>query len=277
MSEELQNDDFQIDEGEAYDAEPNTIESNENPEKGPELATDAEEPAEKVDDTEEAKEEKRKAAFNKEYAKKKQAERERDALKAELDRFKQQAATPTPQVGKMPDQYDYDTDAEYQTAYNQFIGSVQAAERHRLISEAQSTQYQNAQIAEQQAKQEEQDRKLKAYTDKSKEYGITPDELQSAAKAVYEFGITQDLEMALISHEDGAVMTKYLASNPLELDKMNKMSPIEVALHLVNDVSKKAAALKPKTSSTPSPTTDIQGGGGSLERDDPLIEGAMYE
>lgn len=275
---ELQNDNFNIDEGENYGDEPAAKEVTENPETGTELAPEPEatEQTQVTEVSEDEKKAKAQAAFNKQYGEKKQAERERDALQSQIEELKKAQVVVPQAVGKFPDEYDYDTAAEFETAKTNFTNSIAANERFNTQQEVYNNQLQAAQQAEQQKQAQVVTEKLERYTTKAKEFGITTEELQNAGNTVARYGISEDVTMAVLGHENGALITKYLAANPLEIESLNRMAPIEAAMHLIS-INDKAVDLKPKTSSTPNPTIDIEGGGGDPDRDSPLIKGATFE
>jgi hypothetical protein len=272
---ELQNDDFTVEPASDDITDTKPAEVSENPSNGPDLATETQHVT--TEPTEEEKEQKRQAAFNKQYGEKKRAERERDEARVELEKLQQsrQPETP-PEVGDFPNEFDYDTTDEFDRAKSAYVNNVRANERHTQ----QQTYNYNAQQHEQQRAAAEQQEKLNAdlvsYTASAKRNGISEQELQTAANSVYEYGITQDLATAIISDADGPLLTKYLAANPQEVQTLVNMNPYAAGAHMLN-LKAKANALKPKTSSTPSPTTDIHGGAGDPNKVNPLIKGATFE
>jgi hypothetical protein len=275
MSEELQNEGFTIEAASDDITEAAPVEASENP-KGPELATETQHEV-TAEPTEAEKEAKRQAAFNKQYGEKKRLERERDEARAEIAKMQQvQQPTNAPEVGDFPNEFDYDTTEDFESAKTRFVTNVRANEQY-----AQSQQHTyNTQQAENNRVAAEQQEKLNAnlvsYTASAKKNGISDQELQTAANSVYEYGITPDLTHAILADPDGPLLTKYLAANPQEVQNLVSMNPYAAGAHMIN-LKAKAATLKPKTSSTPSPTTDISGGGGDVTRDSPLIKGATFE
>lgn len=246
----------------------------ENSQVEPELATENEV---KAEPTEEEKEVKRQAAFNKQYGEKKQAERERDAANARIAELEQAQQPKTPdEVGEFPSEYDFDTDEEYKTAKTNFIGRVQKAEQYKQQQKHQTDYTEQQQAREQQQAQEKFNTDMQSYTKSAAANGIDRAELQQAANAVQSYGITPNLTLAILEDPEGPLMTKYLAANPQEVTRLVNMNPYSAGAHLAT-LKSKAAALKPKTSSTPNPTTDIQGSGGEPNKDSPLIKGATFE
>jgi len=275
---ELQNEGFTIDAA-AEDIQPAApTETSENS-KEPELATETQsETAEvKSEPTEEEKEAKRQAAFNKQYGEKKQLERELEAAKAKnLELQQAQQPQQAPQLGEFPSEYDFDTTEEFTAAQHTYVQNAQAVGRH----EAQQQAAQNASQQQTNERARQQQEKVNAdivtYTENAKKNGIDASELQSAANAVESYGITPDLTYAILADPDGPLLTKYLAANPQEVSTLIGMNLYAAGAYMTN-LKAKAVALKPKASSAPKPSTDIQGGGGDPNRDSPLIKGATFE
>lgn len=282
MSEELQNDGFSI-EPASDDIQPaEQTETNENPDKGPELATETQnevkEVVEPVVESEEEKEAKRQAAFNKQYGEKMQLKRDKEALErrlAEVEQSQAQVQAPPP-VDDIPNEYDYDTSQEWETAKQLHISNVRANERYQIQLQNQQAQQQTNEAESARQYQEKITTDLNTYTESAKKNGISPEEMQQAANAVGSYGITPDLSLALLADPDGPLITKYLAANPQEVTTLVNMNPYGAGAYL-ETLKVKAGSLKPKTSSAPNPTTDIQGSGGNPNKDSPLIQGATFE
>ena len=273
---ELQNEGFTIEAASDDITEAKPTETIENPDKGPDLATETQ-PEIKAEPTEEEKEAKRQAAFNKQYGEKKQAERERDAYKAKIAEL-EQAKQPEPlqEVGSIPSEYDYDTDEEYKTAINKYNTNLRADERYQWEQEQHQKYARQQQQVEQQKQQEKFNTDIQAYTKSAKDLGINGQELQDAANSVNSYGMTEEISLAILGKKDGPLITKYLAANPHEVGRLISM-PLMSAGEYLATIESKAAALKPKTSSTPKPTTDISGSGGEPDRQSPLLKGATFE
>jgi len=241
----------------------------EKPESGSELAPVV---------SEEEKEAKRQAAFNKQYGEKKQAERERDEAQRkydELQKQNQQLATPQ-SVGQMPDSLDYDTPAEYEEAKTQFIKRVEANAAY--VSQNAAAEASRAQgiAAQQRADNEARNTTIASYADTACKLGISPEELQQAGSAVYNYGLNNGMVDAILVEPEGPLITKYLAANPQVVGQLNGMSPHQQGAYMVT-LKAKAGELKPRSSSTPTPTTDIGGSGGEVKKDHPLIQDCSFE
>lgn len=267
MSEELQNDGFEIDA--TPDVQETEVkETNENPETGSELAPEV---------NEEEKKAKTQAAFNKQYGATKQAERDRDAALKEVADLKQaQLNTTIPQaVGKMPDSLDFDTDEEFTKAQTQYINNIKAHANHDAQQASIEKQRQDNLAAQQYKANEERQTSIKSYSENAAKLGITNEELQLAGNAVASYGISADMETAILNDSEGPLLTKYLAANPQEVGNLNSMNPIQAGAYLVS-LKAKAGALKPKTSNTAAPATNLQGNGVDPDDKYPNLRGVKF-
>ena len=255
MSEELQNDAAPVEEVETQDA------LIENPQDGSDLAPEAE-TTEQTQVNEEEKKAKAQAAFNKEYGAKKQAERERDAIKAQFDELKQQSMQPPPNVGEMPNEYDYDTPEDFQQAKNSYVNAIQTKASYDAQQKAAADQQLVQQQATQQAAVQDLTEKAQTFLNNAKTVGVTDEEVNQYANTVInQYGMHDNLRVALLGHPEGPLMFKHLAGNPQELGLLNNMDPYSAGSYIENTLKAKAVALKPKTSDAPPPAQDIEGAG----------------
>ena len=89
--------------------------------------------------------------------------------------------------------------------------------------------------------------------------------------------LSDDLVMHILADNDGPLITKHLAANPQDGYELASMSPYSVGQFL-DGIKTKASALKPKTSSTPAPATNLQGNGVDPEAGKySHIKGAKFE
>lgn len=218
--------------------------------------------------------EKSNAAFNKNYGKLKQAERERDELKvfkanAEQAERERQAA----QVGNippMPDQFDDD----FESKVKQRDEALVAQANYNAQNQAYMQQQQLNQQQVAQAKEVELRQSMHTYSNKAVELGIKQEELQAAGNAVAGYGLSDELVIHIINDPDGPLITKHLAANPQDGYQLANMSAFSVGTFL-DGIKQKASALKPKTSNTPSPATNLQGNGAG-EQKHPALQGVIY-
>ena len=90
-------------------------------------------------------------------------------------------------------------------------------------------------------------------------------------------GMTGDIGNAIMQDPDGYFIAKHLAANPQEAHELNTMNPILAGAKFA-ELKLKASALKPKTSSTPAPATNLSGNGVDPESGKySHIKGAKFE
>ena len=118
--------------------------------------------------------------------------------------------------------------------------------------------------------------KVKAFDSNMVTLGLNPTETKIAADAVIDYGISDNFQDILLEDTDGPLFVQYLAKNPLELEKMNGMSALQLVNHMNGDMRQKAALLKPKTSGAPPPPMTLDGAGvGEMKED--WERGVVYE
>lgn len=183
-----------------------------------------------------------------------EAERaERMRMEAELAKFK----APVVEVPPMPDPYSDN--------YEEKVRQRDEAIALRAAYNAQQEQYKQAQAYQQQQeairRQQELEESVTAYKANAVKLGVKQEELAQAAQTVANYGINEDLALAIIGDEHGALITTYLANNMTDLDKVVRMSPIQAAMYIANEIKPKAIARKPKISSAPEPAEKITGNG----------------
>lgn len=275
MSEELQNETLSLNTASADITETASTEAIENP-KGPDLATETQsESVEEVkaEPTEEEKAAKRQDAFNREYGVRKQAERDRDAALAEVQRMQQVQQPETPTIGELPNEYDYDTTEEFEAAKTAFISNVQNVGRHNQQQETNANYAQQQNVRAQQEQQERYAANAKVYAGNAKKLGISAESLIQAENAIISYGATNGLANAIMETQD-PLITQYLAANPQAVESIVNAGEWN-GRAIFDDIKAKAQALKPKTSNTPAPTADIQGSGAEPGKH-PALEGVIY-
>jgi len=212
---------------------------------------------EQVDEVEVAKK-KANDAFNTQYGKLKQGERDLATANQELETFKKaerdrQAAT-VGEIPAMPDSFDDDFDEKMKQRDDAIIAQANFnAKNNAYLEQQQFSQQQAAQVKA--AKTQES---VASYVSKAKELGINQEELQAAGNQVATYGLSDDLVMHIVDDSAGPLITKYLAANPQDGYQLASMSPFAVGQFL-DGIKVKASALKPKTSSTPTPVDNLQG------------------
>ena len=203
-----------------------------------------------------------------------EAERKLEAERQERIRYEQELErlkAPAIEVPPMPD----DPFAEdYQVRLTNWQQAVQLKAAH----DARQEQIKQAQALQQQQeanrRQQEIEQNVANYKANATKLGVKQEELVMAAQTVANYGINEDLVLAIIGDDHGALITTYLANNIDDLDRVVRMSPIQAAMFIANEIKPKAVARKPKVSSAPEPTPRITGNG--AERENPLLKGATF-
>lgn len=248
MTDELQND----------DPVENT-EIIENPNEDSDLATGAETTDEKNEDSNAAVQQ----AINKQHRKYRDEERRRLDVETQLAESNRRLAeietakNKPVDIPEMPDSYDEDYEARIRERDSAIQRNAAYEAQQQYVTQQQQAQQQLAQ----QQQLEQINTKVSDYVKRATELGINSQELQEAGNEVGRYQLPEDVTLAILTDKDGPLITKYLAANPLECDSIRNMSSFEAAMHIERNVRAKAVELKPKTSNTPDPATNISGGG----------------
>ena len=274
MTDELQTDESGI----TLDTDP--IENNEadtgTVENGAELAPATGENQDKNEDGESAQDKANKA-INKQHARMREQERRAIAAENKAKEFEDKLAAIEAEKGEViippiPDPYDDD-----------FEEKVKA--RDEAITRKATQDAQQANVIEQQnaateaAGQAEQARVQSLVGDYDKrivKLGLDPVDVRTAGDKVIEYGISSDLVEHIMQQDDGPLITKYLADNPILVDEMRHMTSIQAAIKINSEVKLAAASMKPQASNAPDPAETLSGRGAG-EKVSPFIEGATFE
>jgi len=209
--------------------------------------------------------EKANAAFNKQYGEKKQLERDLAAQREVNAKFEQaereRQAAAVGDIPNLPDRFDFDTDEEFNAANKRRDDAIIAQTNYTASNNAYLQQQQLNQQQAAQAKAKQFNESVNSYTSKAVELGIKQEELKAAGDAVAGYGLSDDLVMHILSDSDGPLITKHLAANPQDGYQLAQMGFSPAAGNFLNDIKAKASALRPKTSSTPAPATNLTGNG----------------
>ena len=147
-------------------------------------------------------------------------------------------------------------------------------------SQAQKTaQESEAEASKKAAERAEQERLkglVESYDKQVVKLGLNAEEVRKAGDVVVSYGISGELAEFIAGDSDGPLITKYLANNPLELDDLRNMSPIQAALKINSDIRSAASTLKPQATGAPDPAETLSGRGAG-EKVSPLIKGANFE
>ncbi len=240
---------------------PITPEANTDiPVEGAALATAPEGQQDQNQQTEVELTEAAKKAVGKQHFKFREEERNHSATKKDLDDARAQLAAieankPKPEIPDMPDSFDED------------FTEKMAARDQAIIAKAQFDTQQGVLVQQQEsANQAQADAQAKTvndavavYQSRTTELGLKAEEIDAAANVVAGY-VSPEVGMYLLSDADGPLMTKYLADNPLELDALRNMSPMQAAITLNSTVREASQKLKPQQTNTPAPAETLDGG-----------------
>ncbi len=230
-----------------------------------------------AEEVETAKEQKRQEAFNKQYGKTKQAERERDALQAKLDES-QQSTQPPPEVGGFPNEYDFDTTELFEQAKAQYTQNIVANANYNAQIQAQQNQAQANQQAELNKQAVTDNETASKVISKAKSYGIEEVEVQQNAQNLIDYGMNVEAFRMIAQDEESPLIMKHLSANSQEVARLNAMNPYEAGAYIAQVLKPEAIKLKPTSTKTPDPAKDVQGGGADKDAGKyPHIKGAVFE
>lgn len=197
------------------------------------------------------------AIFDKAIGEKVFKAREEERKRHEAERRIQELQAKLPQdlrpdIPPPPDAWDDD----YEDKISQRDEAIKKAAEYdaRKLVEQQYQQQEQQRI--QQAKQQELMTQVQAYSERAKSFGIDEVSLRDAGQRVAQYGISDDVASFILNDEEGPLITDYLAKNPLELERVRSMSPVQAGIYI-------ATTVKPKTARTPTkapPPADVVDG-----------------
>lgn len=278
MSKELQQDDggYLIEQEDDLPETEGQDEPEETPEPDAESATDSGNSAHEkpVEFTEEQQK-----VFNDAVGKKvfklREKEREAEALRKRLEeleaRIPQQGR---PSVPEAPDPFAL-SDVEYRQRLVQRDQAIREAAAWEAQQQALLWQRQQAELEQQRRQQERQQEEVKAYAERANKLGVAAAELQEAGTLVAGYGIDPALVEMILADDHGPLLTKYLAKNQLELERLVQMPVTMAAVRLATDLKAKAVAMKPKVTKAPDPLNQPRNSGISPQPKGP--KGATFE
>ena len=215
-------------------------------------------------------------AINKKHFQMKEAERSAEASRKEAEELRVKLQTmeqgSEPIVPAIPDPYSENYEAEVK-AYGEAIQQkTQFDQRAVFAQEQQSRTQQEAQQAEDKRVND----LLSGFNNRATQLGLDQNEIDQAGDTVAQYGINRDLVMFLLEDAEGPLITKYLAKNPLELEALRVMNPMQAAIKVNSEIRQRASSMKPQVSGAPDPAEVLQGNG-APEQESPLIKGATFE
>jgi len=238
-------------------------------ESGSDLATEAEEKQDKAQDGVQK-------AINKQHAKFKEEERKRIASEDEARELREkleaiEAENGDVTIPPMPDAYDED--------FDQKVAARENAIRQQAVRDAQQSVIAEQKVAakkdEERAEQDRINSLVSGYEKRTALLGLDANEISKAGDVVVSYGIAGELAEFILNDDDGPLITKYLAGNPLELDDLRNMPITQATIKINSTIRESASAMKPQASTAPDPVETLQGRGAS-EKVDPFIAGATF-
>ena len=247
------------------------IEETEEVETASELAPESSEETEETPkDEHHVNQEKINKVIARKHWEAKKAQEERDEALKRLKAFEEQNPS-APVVPEKPDPFDSD----YEVKLKARDDALLARAKWEAEQETQARYAEQQAIQAQQARAQELAQQAKSYSDRAKSFGIEPSELQQYGQAAGQY-VSDDLAIAILNDNDGPLLTKYLAQNPMEAMELSQMSPYQAAMHIERTVRPKAQSLKPKATAAPSPTTKVESAA-TVTTDSPFLKGATFE
>ena len=204
------------------------------------------------------------------------AERRAIELEKELEETRSKLPEQTvPEIPPLPD-----PDSAYEDP-NKYRSQIEAREK-ALIERAKFDAAQQAReaLTQQQAyrKQVEQQQKqqetVNSYTATAATFGIDSASMQADAATVSQV-LPGEVSEGFLNDPHGPLITKFLAGNAMELDKISRMSLYEAASYIATEVKPKLTGTKQK-SAAPRPVS-IVNGAGAPEKEHPALVGAVFK
>ena len=214
-------------------------------------------------------------AVGKKVFKLREKEREAEALRKRLEEL--EAKIPQqgrPAVPDAPDPFAL-SDVEYRQKLVQRDQAIREAAAWEAQQQALQWQRQQADLERQRRQQERQQEEVRAYATRANKLGVSAQELQEAGTLVAGYGIDAALVEMILNDDHGPLLTKYLAQNQLELERLVQMPVTMAAVRIATDVKSKAVAMKPKVTTAPDPLNAPRNAGISPKPKGP--KGATFE
>lgn len=184
-----------------------------------------------------------------------------------------------PVIPDLPDPFDDD--------YNKKLSDRDAAIMARskydydqvLSANRQQQETQQAEKTRQQAEKTRQQTvrdNVDSFNAKSKTLGLDEQLINKSSERVAQYVTNPDVAMFLLADENGPLNVQYLAENPVEMDKISKMSATQAAVYIATKITPMAVKLKPGTTKTPAPMY-VPGGRGKSTAESEHLTGVTFE
>lgn len=195
-----------------------------------------------------------------------EAKRETEELRKQLEELKRPAQSQAPVVPVLPEYAEPEEVAEY-------TRQVQAAATYKAQQDFNEQQQQNTAQQAQLAEGQRQENQRLAFLDNSKKQGINAEDLQTAASLVDSYGLNNDITQALLDDKDGGLILLHLSTNPQGITDLNNANVLTLG-SVYSGIKEASAALRPKTSNAPPPVEMLNGNGMPPQSED--IPGVTY-
>jgi len=211
-----------------------------------ELAPDSEpEHEEKPEESQANDSERVQEVINRKHRQMREAQEESERLRQQLQSVQSQPTfNQAPTVPELPDPFDVD-EQEYQNAIRQRDEAIQARSRWDA----------------QQQQQQEIAKKAESYKKRAKDYGIKPEALQQSAQVLVNYGLNDAIAQEILTDDKGPLITQHLAGNPLELNEVVSLPPIQAALYIERNIKPKLANVSPKKTNATRPKNRVNSTG----------------
>ena len=214
-------------------------------------------------------------AINKQHAKYREEERKRLAAEAELaelrGKLEEKNKPEAPIVPPMPDQFDDNFEELMVARESKLKELVEYEAKQKLESEVISKQ----QEAQQAKQQEELQQRVTNYSDRALKMGVDSQELEQAGTYVAQSGISEEIASFLLDDEQGPLLVKHLADNPIELDELRGMPIAQAIIKIHSEVRSKVSVPTNNVTSAPDPVRGISGK--PVEDIPEIIRGATFK
>lgn len=211
-----------------------------------------------------------KLTFEKYEERRKREELEERLRQIEEEAEKQRASQSDIQIPEVPDIYDDDYDTKLKAREEALAKAAAEKAKKDFLKEQQQKEFHAKAQAENSRINKQVD---EMYANASK-YGISREELDDADRTVSQFLNNQDLAKFILAQKDSALIVKYLASSPIEMEKIRGMDALNASVHIATKIIPETDKLKPGVTKTPDPI-DIPEKSGSPR--DKFLEGVTFE
>lgn len=197
-------------------------------------------------------------------AKKYEAERESERLRAENAALKAEKPVVVDNkldVPKFPDDvYDQEAMQKYHQSMVTYTNDAANAASDRRFAD-------NQQAAQEASTNAQVQKTVSTYANNAVRDGIDMDKLRVVDQTLNNAGISAELGNYLMQDTNGAKVAEYLSDNPALMHEVFALSPAAGAVKIATEIKALALASTPKVSNAPEPHAEITGGG-FTEKDD---------